>query len=139
MGSGRHRGKCRRSNRAVPTKLNVAAILDSRVLLGMNILTTYTASMKRMMGLGSLALALGLASGQSAKSPQTDAEIKQAIIAESIARYKGSCPCPYNTDRAGRRCGARSAYTRPGGASPLCYEKDVTQKMVDDYRKKHSH
>ena len=105
----------------------------------MNILTTYTASMKRMMGLGSLALALGLASGQSAKSPQTDAEIKQAIIAESIARYKGSCPCPYNTDRAGRRCGARSAYTRPGGASPLCYEKDVTQKMVDDYRKKHSH
>ena len=96
----------------------------------MNKLTMHTASMKWMMGLGSLALALGLASGQSAKSTKTDAEIKQAIIAESIARYKGSCPCPYNADRAGRRCGARSAYTRPGGASPLCYEKDVTQKMV---------
>ena len=104
----------------------------------MNKLTTYTASMKWMMGLGSLALALGLASAQSAKSPRTDAEIKQAIIAESIASYRGSCPCPYNTDRAGRRCGARSAYTRPGGASPLCYESDVTQKMVDDYRKEHS-
>jgi hypothetical protein len=104
----------------------------------MNKLTMHTASMKWMMGLGSLALALGLASGQSAKSTKTDAEIKQAIIAESIARYKGSCPCPYNTDRAGRRCGARSAYTRPGGASPLCYERDVTQKMVDDYRKEHS-
>jgi hypothetical protein len=103
----------------------------------MNKLTTYTAFFKWMMALGSLALALGLASGQSAKSTQTDAEIKQAIIIESIARYKGSCPCPYNIDRVGRRCGARSAYSRPGGASPLCYESDVTQKMVDDYRKEH--
>jgi hypothetical protein len=23
------------------------------------------------------------------------------------------------------------AYIRPDGASPICYEKDVTQKMVD--------
>ena len=86
-----------------------------------------------------LLLGLGIATAQTKQGAKTDAEIKQAIIAESIAHYKGSCPCPYNTDRAGRRCGARSAYTRPGGASPLCYEKDVTQKMVDDYRKKHSH
>ena len=67
---------------------------------------------------------------------KTDAEIKQLIIKESIAAYKGSCPCPYNTDKAGKRCGARSAYSKPGGASPICYEEDVTQKMVDDYRKK---
>ena len=25
---------------------------------------------------------------------------------------------------------------RPGGAEPVCYEKDVTQKMVDEYRRK---
>ncbi|MEO0409166.1 MAG: hypothetical protein AAF289_17625 [Cyanobacteria bacterium P01_A01_bin.135] len=33
----------------------------------------------------------------------------------------GSCDCPYDTDSAGRRCGKRSAYSRPGGASPVCY------------------
>jgi hypothetical protein len=71
---------------------------------------------------------------QAAKAPKTDADIKQQIITQSIASYSGSCPCPYNADRAGRRCGRRSAYSRPRGASPLCYAEDVTQKMVDDYR-----
>jgi len=59
------------------------------------------------------------------------------MIAESIAGYRGSCPCPYSTDRAGHRCGGRSAYSRPGGASPLCYSKDVSEKMVEDYRRTH--
>ncbi len=36
----------------------------------------------------------------------------------------GSCSCPYDTDRAGRRCGGRSAYSKPGGASPKCYTTD---------------
>jgi endonuclease YncB( thermonuclease family) len=31
-----------------------------------------------------------------------------------------TCNCPADTDRAGRRCGARSAYMRPGGATPTC-------------------
>jgi len=85
-----------------------------------------------------LVLLVGFVNGQTAtKAAKTDEEIKQAVISESIAGYRGNCPCPYNTDRAGHRCGARSAYSRPGGASPVCYAKDVTQKMVDDYRKKH--
>ena len=96
--------------------------------------------MKRMMSFTVLLLVLGTALGdvsaQTKKPAKTDAQIKQEIISQSIASYAGSCPCPYNTDRAGRRCGARSAYSRPGGASPLCYPADVTQKMVDDYRKK---
>ena len=83
-----------------------------------------------------LALALGTAYGQTTKAARTDAEIKQEIIKESIASYRGSCPCPYSVDRAGRMCGRRSAYSKPGGASPLCYAQDVTQKMVDDYRKR---
>lgn len=33
----------------------------------------------------------------------------------------GSCQCPYDTDSRGRQCGARSAYSRPGGGSPQCY------------------
>ena len=48
----------------------------------------------------------------------------QAQINRSIASYKGSCPCPYSIDRAGRRCGKRSAYSRAGGAQPLCYPED---------------
>ena len=83
-----------------------------------------------------LSLTLIPASAQTAKTKKTDAQIKQEIITASIAAYRGNCPCPYNRDRAGKSCGARSAYSRPGGAAPLCYERDVTQKTVDDYRKK---
>ena len=61
---------------------------------------------------------------------QSDAAVKQRLIRESIANYSGSCPCPYNTDRGGRSCGRRSAYSRPGGAAPLCYASDVTPAMV---------
>ena len=67
----------------------------------------------------------------------SDAEIRKILIRQSIARYSGSCPCPYNRDRAGRRCGGRSAYSRPGGASPLCYDGDVTDKMIATYRSTH--
>lgn len=67
----------------------------------------------------------------------SDDEIRKILIRQSLARYSGSCPCPYNRDRAGRRCGRRSAYTRPGGASPLCYDSDVTDKMVATYRSTH--
>ena len=80
-----------------------------------------------------LPLSLSMMVGQAAK--KTDAEIKQLLVKESIAAYKGSCACPYSKDRAGRNCGARSAYSKPGGGAPLCYETDVTQKMVDDFRK----
>ena len=31
------------------------------------------------------------------------------------------CDCPYDVDRAGRTCGRRSAYSKPGGRSPQCY------------------
>lgn len=33
----------------------------------------------------------------------------------------GSCECPYDTDKRGRSCGRRSAYSRPGGSAPACY------------------
>jgi hypothetical protein len=75
---------------------------------------------------------------QTKKTSQekSDGEIKQEIIALSIASYSGSCPCPHNTDRGGRKCGRRSAYSRPGGKSPFCYEEDVTAKMVQEHRKR---
>lgn len=62
------------------------------------------------------------------------AAITKLLIDRSLAYYSGNCPCPYNRDRAGRRCGRRSAYTRPGGESPLCYSADITAAMISDYR-----
>ena len=60
-------------------------------------------------------------------------EIKQILIKESIARYPGDCPCPYSVDRTGKQCGKRSAYSTPGGASPLCYASDISDEMVKEY------
>jgi len=40
-------------------------------------------------------------------SAQSDAQIRQRIIRESIAAYPGSCPCPYNVDRPAMRCAQR--------------------------------
>lgn len=70
----------------------------------------------------------------SSQPAMTDEQIRQAIIRESIARYSGNCPCPYNADRAGRRCGARSAHSRPGGASPKCFPSDVSDAEVQRFR-----
>lgn len=68
----------------------------------------------------------------------TDDEVRNLIIQESIQSYPGNCPCPYNAMRNGRSCGGRSAYSKPGGRSPLCYPKDVTDQMVQGYRAKHN-
>lgn len=67
---------------------------------------------------------------------EADNKIKDKIIQQSIDAYSGRCPCPYFTDRAGRRCGGRSAYSRAGGASPLCYRTDVSREMVKKYKGK---
>lgn len=66
----------------------------------------------------------------------SDAEIQQALIERSSALYSGNCPCPYNRDRAGRQCGKRSAYSKQGGYTPLCYPADVTPEMVASFRAK---
>ena len=71
---------------------------------------------------------------QPAAAQQSDAAIRKAIVQQSIAAYSGSCPCPYSTDRAGRSCGRRSAYSRPGGASPKCYPSDVSAAEVRAWR-----
>lgn len=68
-------------------------------------------------------------------SEATDKEITQMIIRKSLANYSGNCPCPYNTDRAGRKCGKRSAYSRPGGASPMCYASDVTKNAIERFKR----
>jgi len=73
----------------------------------------------------------------SAAHAQSDAQVKQSIIRESIASYPGPCACPYNVDRAGRSCGRRSAYSRPGGYAPICYPADVTPDQIEAWRRAH--
>lgn len=64
-------------------------------------------------------------------------EIRKRNIQESILAYPGNCPCPYNTDRAGRRCGGRSAHSRAGGYAPTCFETDDSDAQVREYRVRH--
>ncbi|MEM9452488.1 MAG: hypothetical protein AAGA75_28770 [Cyanobacteria bacterium P01_E01_bin.6] len=49
----------------------------------------------------------------AASVPQPGSPIRSSV--------SGSCDCPYDRDSAGRSCGGRSAYSRPGGASSICY------------------
>jgi len=84
----------------------------------------------------SVALILGLALTKAQEKAESDQQIKAKLIRESIASHSGNCPRPYNVDRAGRSCGRRSAYSRPGRKQPLCYEKDVTPAMVEQYRRR---
>ena len=63
--------------------------------------------------------------------------IKKAMIAESLANYPGNCPCPYNADRRGRACGGRSAYSRPGGYAPLCYDSDISSEAAAAWCRSH--
>lgn len=68
---------------------------------------------------------------------QSDAQIRQQIVRASIASYPGRCPCPYSVMRNGASCGARSAYSRPGGYAPLCYPRDVSEAEVAAWRRDH--
>lgn len=39
-------------------------------------------------------------------------------------RLGQGCECPYDLMKNGKTCGGRSAYSRPGGANPVCYTTD---------------
>ncbi len=67
----------------------------------------------------------------------SDSSIRKKMIKDSINAYPGNCPCPYNAARNGSSCGRRSAYNRPGGYAPLCYQKDITKDMIKRYRESH--
>ena len=74
------------------------------------------------------------AHAQDGRQNPTDDEIRQRLVQASIAAYPGACPCPENLTRSGARCGKNSAYSKPGGAQPLCYPIDVSDAMVTRYR-----
>jgi hypothetical protein len=78
-----------------------------------------------------------LAPFSASAESMSDADVRQAMIQESIGAYPGNCPCPYNHASNGSRCGKRSAWSRAGGYAPRCYPEDVTDAMVKQYRESH--
>lgn len=66
--------------------------------------------------------------------PLSDEQVRELVVQQSLRSYPGNCPCPYNVDRGGRRCGGRSAWSRAGGYSPLCFTREVTEEQVRQYR-----
>jgi hypothetical protein len=76
-----------------------------------------------------------------AREQPDDADIRQQIIDQSVAAdYLATghpCACPYNTARNGSNCGGRNAYSKRGGASPICYPSDATDQMVSDWKHQH--
>ena len=63
-----------------------------------------------------------------APSPEVSVEPSPVATIDSTTPVResvsGSCDCPYDTDSRGRSCGRRSAYSKPGGAAPICYVGD---------------
>lgn len=85
----------------------------------------------------SICLCLVSFSGYAATG-KSDAQIKKEIIKESIESYPGNCACPYNHAKNGSRCGGRSAYSRNGGYDVVCYESDVTNEMIRQWKQENA-
>lgn len=74
---------------------------------------------------------------QKAEAALTAAAIAALIVTASRQAYYSTgkpCACPDDRMRNGRSCGNKSAYSRPGGAQPLCSAQDVTPAMIQAYR-----
>ena len=95
----------------------------------------------RICGAVALGLALAMAATGAQARYMSDAQVRQQIIREAIASYRGACPCPYSmTGKAPkrRRCGSSSEYSRQG-ANIQCYPRDIDNDGVDAWRSEHSH
>ncbi|EPT7000480.1 hypothetical protein ACVR2W_000347 [Cronobacter malonaticus] len=91
--------------------------------------------MIRKTGLAAMAL-LAVWYAAPAIAALSDDQVKEQIIQESIDVYPGNCPCPYNAMRNGRACGGRSAWSREGGYTPICYKREVTAEMIREWRER---
>jgi hypothetical protein len=60
---------------------------------------TGTLAARTMRGIGIAAFMGFLAASYADAARLSDAQVKQAIISESLSSYPGTCPSPYNTDR----------------------------------------
>jgi hypothetical protein len=89
------------------------------------------------LALGALLTVLAVHAGNVGAQTRSDSEIRRQMIRDSLAGYSGNCPCPYNIMRNGSPCGRFSAWSKPGGQSPLCFDKDISDAEVEAYRRRH--
>jgi hypothetical protein len=78
-----------------------------------------------------------LSDGEANRSKPTDFAIATLFIAGSVAICKSTgapCACPGDVARNGSSCGGRSAWSKPGGAKPMCFEIDITADIIKAYR-----
>jgi hypothetical protein len=67
----------------------------------------------------------------------SDDRIRQKIMQESQAHYGGRCVCTYETqDAHGRSCKGRHEVIKTD-PQPVCYPRQVSDDMVNDWRLKH--
>ncbi len=62
----------------------------------------------------------GLIAGHSLASAQ--------MTPQQYHKQVGACACPDDKDRAGKRCGKRSAFCRQDGAEVQCYRVNVERR-----------
>jgi hypothetical protein len=51
----------------------------------------------------------------------------------SSSSYSGNCACPFDIASDGSNCGARSAWSKSGGKSPVCYTTEDVTKSFDEW------
>lgn len=94
---------------------------------------------KQLLTVIMVTLLLPAATNVIAKSSKlSDRDVTNRIIAESIAEYPGVCACPFNRARNGSACGGRSAWSKEGGYSPVCYKDEVTAEMIKEWREQNN-
>ena len=73
-----------------------------------------------------------LSSSFFAFAPRAVADNRMRNPIRSAAGSGHGCPCPYDqivrTNGKIYRCGKTSAWSRPGGIHPTCYDSDLYQK-----------
>jgi hypothetical protein len=90
-----------------------------------------------MLGLtAGLLLFAGAAQGRP-QLTMDPTDVRRRIVEESIRSHGGYCVCPWQKDRKGRRCGARSLYSQPGGYPPQCYARDIDETSVEAWLNEH--
>lgn len=68
----------------------------------------------------------------------SDTRIRQQLMQQSQAPYRGRCVCPYQThDINGHSCTNRHEVVH-SYPQPLCYPSQVTRAMIRDWKRLHS-
>lgn len=52
----------------------------------------------------------------------------QSMTPQQYHKEKGPCACPDDKDKAGKRCGKRSAFCQAGGAEVRCFLVNVESR-----------